>query len=142
MARFGENGQMVFELPAVDGASLTAWCERHLGSPVESELFRTGHLTRVVGARLADGREIVVRVRPAGPRIKACTEVQRRLCESGYPCPEPVAGPAPLASDEATAEIGSTAGQLCQTPAATPSPLPRRWRGSCTWLQGLTRCRR
>ena len=67
---------MVFGLPVVDAASLTAWCERHLGSPAESELFRTGHLTYVAGTRLADGREVVVRVRAAAPRIAACTEVQ------------------------------------------------------------------
>jgi hypothetical protein len=95
---------MAFELPAVDPASLTAWCEAHLGSPAESELFRTGHLTRVIGTRLADGREVVVRVRQAAPRIAACTQVQRSLFESGYPCPQPLAGPAPLGEHEATAE--------------------------------------
>jgi hypothetical protein len=95
---------MAFELPVVDAVSLAAWCETHLGSRAESELLRTGHLTRVVGSRLADGREVVVRVRPASPRIAACTEVQRRLFESGYPCPQPLAGPAPLGEHEATAE--------------------------------------
>lgn len=95
---------MVFELPAVEAASLSGWCERHLGSRVESELFRTGHLTRVIGTRLTDEREVVIRVRPAAPRIAACTEVQRRLFDSGYPCPQPLAGPAPLAEYEATAE--------------------------------------
>jgi Ser/Thr protein kinase RdoA (MazF antagonist) len=95
---------MVFELPAVDEASLAAWCEVHLGSPAESELFRVGHLTRVIGTRLADGREVVVRVRPAAARIAGCTEVQRRLFDSGYPCPAPLAGPAPLGEYAATAE--------------------------------------
>ena len=95
---------MAFELPVVDAASLAAWCEEHLGSPAESDLFRTVHLTRVIGTRLADGREIVVRVRPAAPRIAACTEVQRQLFDSGYPCPQPLAGPAPLGKHEATAE--------------------------------------
>ena len=50
---------MAFELPVVDPASLAAWCELHLGSPAAGELFRDGHLARVIGARLADGREIV-----------------------------------------------------------------------------------
>jgi hypothetical protein len=95
---------MAFELPVVDGASLAAWCAVHLGSPAESELFRTGHLTRVIGTRLADGREVVVRVRPAAPRIAACTEVQSRVFDSGYPCPQPLAGPALLGEYEATAE--------------------------------------
>jgi len=103
---------MPFELPEVDAASLATWCELHLGSPPDGELFRTGHLTRVIGTRLADGREVVVRVRPAAPRIAACTEVQRQLFESGYPCPQPLAGPAPLGEHEATAESHLAGGTL------------------------------
>jgi hypothetical protein len=95
---------MAFELPVVDAANLAAWCEAHLGSPAESELFRKGHLARVIGTRLADGREVVVRVRPAAPRIAACMQVQRHLFDSGYPCPRPLAGPALLGEFEATAE--------------------------------------
>jgi phosphotransferase family enzyme len=95
---------MTFELPVVDAASLATWCELHLGSPTRRELFRSGHLARVIGARLADGRDVVVRVRPAAPRIAACTQVQGRLFDSGYPCPQPLAGPAPLGAYEATAE--------------------------------------
>lgn len=99
-----ENGRVVFELPDVDAESLAAWCEAYLGSPAESELFRKGHLACVIGTRLADGREVVVRVRPAAPRIAACIQVQRHLYESGYPCPLPLAGPALLGDYEATAE--------------------------------------
>lgn len=88
----------------VDTASLAAWCEAHLGSPAESELFRAGHLACVIGTRLADGREVVVKVRPAAPRIAACAKVQRRLFNSGYRCPQPLAGPEPLGAYDATAE--------------------------------------
>jgi hypothetical protein len=95
---------MAFELPVVDAASLAAWCEVHLGSPTESQLFRTGHLACVIGTRLADGREVVVKVRPAAPRIATCTAVQHRVFDSGYPCPQPLAGPALLGEYEATAE--------------------------------------
>ena len=102
--RDGENSQVAFELPVVDAVNLAAWCEVHLGSPVKGELFRTCHLTCVIGTLLADGRKVVVRVRPAAPRIAACTEAQRRLFDSGYPCPQPLAGPAPLGEYEATAE--------------------------------------
>jgi Phosphotransferase enzyme family len=124
---------MAFELPEVDAASVTAWCEAHLGSPAQSELFRTGHLTRVIGTRLADGREVVARVRPAAPRIAACTEVQRRLFDSGYPCPQPLAGPAPLDEYEATAESyiagGATlpdSGRAARPFAATLAQLVRQ----------------
>jgi hypothetical protein len=54
----------------------------------------------------------VVRVRPAAPRIAACTEVQRRLFDSGYPCPQPLAGPALLGEYEATAESHIAGGVL------------------------------
>jgi hypothetical protein len=114
---------VAFELPAVDTASLAAWCELHLGSPAASELFRTGHLTRVIGTRLADGREVVVKVRPAAPRIAACTEVQRRLFDSGYPCPQPLAGPAPLDEYEATAESSIAGGAMLPNSGRTAQPF-------------------
>jgi hypothetical protein len=56
----------------------------------------------------------VVKVRPGSPRIAACTEVQRRLFESGYPCPEPLTGAAPFGDGVATAEA--------YVPGGTPLP--------------------
>ena len=91
-------------VPAVDPARLARWCAEYLGSPPAGELFRSGYLSAVIGFRLADDREVVVKVRPESPRIAACVEVQRRLFESGYPCPEPRTGAAPLGDDVATAE--------------------------------------
>lgn len=127
---------MAFELPAVDALSLATWCELHLGSPAETELFRTGHLTRVIGTPLADGREIVVRIRPAAPRIATCTEVQRLLSDSGYPCPQPLAGPAPLGEYEATAEShiagwGTAARLWSHSPALCRSARATGGTGSC-----------
>jgi hypothetical protein len=95
---------VTFSAPTIDPATLAAWCDLHLGSPVARELFRGGHLTRVIGVRLADGREVVVGVRPSARRVVGCIEVQRRLYESGYPCPQPLAGPAPFGEYQATAE--------------------------------------
>jgi hypothetical protein len=92
-------------VPAVDPARLALWCAEHLGSPPAAELFRSGNLSAVIGLRLADDREVVVKVRPDSPRIVACVEVQRRMFDSGYPCPEPLSGPAPLGEDMATAEV-------------------------------------
>lgn len=91
-------------VPAVDPARLAVWCSEHLGSPPVAELFRSGFLSAVVGLRLADGREVVVKVRPSSPRIAACAEVQQRMFEAGFPCPEPLCGPAPFGDGEATAE--------------------------------------
>ncbi len=90
---------------AVDPDNLARWCREQLGSPPAGETFRSGHLSAVIGLRLADGREVVVKVRPDAPRIAECVEVQRRLFQAGYPCPEPLTGAAPLGGDIATAEV-------------------------------------
>jgi len=76
----------------------------HLGSPPAGEIFRSGYLSAVIGLRLADGREVVVKVRPGSPRVAACVEVQRRVFQAGYPCPQPLAGAAAFGGDVATAE--------------------------------------
>jgi hypothetical protein len=88
----------------VDRDRLAAWCVEHLGSPPADEIFRSGYLSAVIGLRLADDRAVVVKVRPGSPRVAACVEVQRRLFESGYPCPEPLTGAVPFGDDVATAE--------------------------------------
>ncbi|CAM3448624.1 phosphotransferase [Occultella aeris] len=89
---------------AIDPALLTQWCTERLGSPPAEEIFRSGHLSVVIGLRLADGREVVVKVRPDSPRIAACVEIQRRMFQAGYPCPEPLTDAVPLGRDIATAE--------------------------------------
>ena len=85
---------MTLGLPVVETASLTAWCKMHLGSPAESELFRTGHLTRVIGTRLADGREVVVRVRRY-LRLLAYPLDQVPLVQHDYASGATAAGPRP-----------------------------------------------
>ena len=54
-------------------------------------LFVAGHLSEVVGVRLADGREVVVkrRVDESG-RAGRCVAAQRLLAEQGFPCPMPL----------------------------------------------------
>jgi hypothetical protein len=92
------------QVPEVTRGWLATWCEQHLGSPASDELFRAGHLATVIGIRLADGRQVVVRVRRSAPRVAACMEVQRRLFLAGYPCPEPIAGPTVIGAWTITAE--------------------------------------
>jgi hypothetical protein len=72
------------------------WCARELGSEVAETLFARGNLSAVHGVRLADGREVVIKVRPAAARYAGCTAVQRELWRAGFPCPEPLVGPLPL----------------------------------------------
>src|SRR4029450_4748221 len=96
--------QMSPRARAVDPARLARWCMEHLGSPPAGEIFSAGDLSVVIGPRLAHAREVVVKVRPDSPRIAACVEVQRRMFQAGYPCPEPLTGAVPFGGDVATAE--------------------------------------
>jgi hypothetical protein len=67
-------------------------------------LFEAGHLSVVRGLELADGRQVVVKARPPEARLAAGVQVQRHLRAGGFPCPELLAGPAPLGALVATAE--------------------------------------
>jgi hypothetical protein len=67
-------------------------------------LFRSGHLAQVIGAELADGRHVVIKVRPFEPRIAGCATVQARLTAIGFPCPLLLAGPAAVGGFAVTAE--------------------------------------
>ena len=80
---------------------LVDWCVRHLGSPPVEQFFGVQRLSAVHGLRLADGREVVLKVR--GPWIGrlACTVVHEAMWQAGIPCPRPLAGPAPLAEGDA-----------------------------------------
>ena len=85
--------------------ALAEWCERWLGSAPSDVLFETGLLSAVTGIRLADSREVVVKVRPCAPRLNAAYLVQRHVWQRGYPAPEPLVPPVPVgAADCASAE--------------------------------------
>ena len=75
-------------------------------------MFRSGYLSTVIGLRLADDREVVVKIRPDSPRIAACVDVQRRLFQVGYPCPRPLTGAVAFGGDVATAEAYVPGGAL------------------------------
>jgi hypothetical protein len=42
---------------------------------------------------MEDGTSVVIKARPADPRLPACAAVQRHVWRRGYPCPELLAGP-------------------------------------------------
>src|SRR5436853_6913267 len=71
-----------------------AWCRSWLGAPAAEALFVVSQLSEVVGARLADGREVVLkrRVDECG-RAQACVRAQRLLAIDGFPCPQPLTEP-------------------------------------------------
>jgi hypothetical protein len=85
--------------------ALAEWCTRWLGAPPAAELFATGYLSAVTGLRLADGREVVVKVRPGIPRLTGCAAVHRALRRAGFPCPEPLVDLQPLNGYAASAEV-------------------------------------
>lgn len=92
------------------------WCTVTLGAQVESVLFRSGHLAIVVGLSLSNGRRVVVKVRGDDVRIRAVTEIQRRLFAAGYPCPPVIAGPFSIGRHVFTAEGFVEAGSLVGEP--------------------------
>jgi hypothetical protein len=64
--------------------------EQALGSPSAERVFTHEHLSVVEGLRLADGREVVVKVRPDVRRAAVCVEGQTALHRDGFPCPRPL----------------------------------------------------
>lgn len=69
---------------------LRSWCTAHLGAAPSAVLFERRSLSEVVGLRLADGREVVVKAREDEGRAAACVAAQARLAERGFPCPRPL----------------------------------------------------
>ncbi|HEY9473329.1 MAG TPA: phosphotransferase [Mycobacteriales bacterium] len=105
---------------AIDMPALADWCRVHLGAAPARVLFETGHLSRVVGLTLTDGRDVVVKARPPAERIRACFEVHRHLWSAGFACPQPLAGPVPLGTLTATAEAYVPGGALPSPRTAQP----------------------
>jgi hypothetical protein len=95
---------------------IVGWCIRELGSRPRRRLFTTGHLAKVIGVELDDRRQVVIKLRSPDERVTGVVAVQRRLFERGFPCPEPLAGPSPLAATLATAEAFVPADQLAGRP--------------------------
>lgn len=87
------------------------WCTRHLDSAPIDVIFTLRQVSDVVGVRLTDGRAVVIKVRAPAARVAACVSVQRYAWERGFPCPEPLAGPAPLGDRSATAEAYVPSGE-------------------------------
>jgi hypothetical protein len=89
---------------------LVDWCRRQLGSPAIEQFFGVQRLSSVHAVRLADGREVVLKVRGALDRQRACTVVHEAMWQSGIPCPRPLAGPTPLADGDAEVRVAGSEG--------------------------------
>lgn len=68
---------------------LPAWCLTHLGSAPTGVLFQLHRISIVIGVRLADDTEVVIKTRPDEGRAAACVAAQAHLAELGFPCARP-----------------------------------------------------
>jgi hypothetical protein len=69
---------------------LPAWCLDHLGGEPADVLFQVRQVSNVIGLRLADGRDVVVKARADDGRVVSCVAVQAWLAERGFPCARPL----------------------------------------------------
>lgn len=97
---------------SVDTQPIDTWCREVLGASVSATIFSRGRLAQVIGVQLDDGRKVVVKLRPASPRLAAVVSTQRHLHQSGVPCPRPLAGPLPFRGQAITADSYVPADQL------------------------------
>ncbi|MFD0556148.1 hypothetical protein FB566_1380 [Stackebrandtia endophytica] len=110
------------DLPRIDADQLDQWCSHHLGSRIVTERFRGGRLSVVIGAVLADGREVVIKVRKPAARLEGCFAVQSLLHASGYPAPEPILAPTPLGKWTVSVEALVEGGD--ELPSSGRAPWP------------------
>lgn len=95
-------------------ALVERWCRDELGSPVAHVGRAAASSGLVVAVDLADGRELVVKVRPLSQcaRIEDSRLLQALLADDGFPAPRPVGrltplGPAGVAGAEARLDAGA-----------------------------------
>jgi hypothetical protein len=104
----------------LDSGMVAEWCLEHLGAQPVRTIFEAGYLSLVHGLELTDGRQVVLKARQAAPRLEVCCVVQRHLFQSGFPCPEPLAGPAPLGDLAASAEAYVPGGEQLEPGPESP----------------------
>ncbi len=63
--------RLSWQRPATTAQEVSGWCTTRLGSPLSAVLFESGYFSAVFGVALADGREVVVKVRPWEDRLVA-----------------------------------------------------------------------
>jgi len=88
-------------------ALVDAFCVSELRSGVAEVLFRVSSVGVVTGARLGDGRRVVVKAhqpRESRARLQAVHDLQARLFCAGVRCPAPLVPPRPLGLGFATAQ--------------------------------------
>lgn len=69
---------------------LPRWCADHLGSAPDGVLLRVHQVSIVLGLRLHDGTDVVVKARPDDGRAASCVAAQARMSERDFPCARPL----------------------------------------------------
>ncbi len=93
--------------PQLIASTIVAFCQSQLGSAIDETRFFEASQGAVFGLRLSDGRGIVIKAHPPTRSLAALSAVfavQRYLVASGYPCPDPLLPPKPLAAGHAVVE--------------------------------------
>jgi Phosphotransferase enzyme family len=122
---FTSNSNGGDELIEVEPLEVDRWCRNHLGSGIDEELFRYGHLSAVIGIRLISGPQVVVKIRRASDRLVACASAHRVLFERGFPCPEPLVDLEPFGEGKgvASAEKMIVGGDPFPNSGRSPEPF-------------------
>ncbi len=109
-------------LPSViDDEALGEWCHQRLEDGLGDVLFRSGHLSEVVGVQLTSGRQVVVKVRPYRLAPHRLPGRPNHLARMGFPCPAPLTGATRLGELAVTAETAMPGGcQLSPESGAAP----------------------
>lgn len=70
---------------------VSEWCRCHLGAAPVCDLLEVTAMSEVVGVRLEDGREVVVKRRlDHSRRAVSCVRAQRYVADRGFPCARPL----------------------------------------------------
>jgi hypothetical protein len=99
----------------LDRQALSEWCRRRLGNEPDQVLFEAGYLSQVIGLRLTNRAEIVVKVRAWQERLTGCAEVQHSLSMGGFPAPLLLVPPERLGQLAVSAEAHVHGGALLAT---------------------------
>lgn len=115
---------------------LDAFCARNLGSAAREVLFCELSVGAAFGLRLLDDRRVLVKAHRSALSLRflrAVHAAHSHLARSGFPCPLPVAPPAPFGDGFATVE------ELVEAGAYADARDPRIRRASAGTLARLVR---
>jgi hypothetical protein len=103
-----------------DLQTVSEWCDAHVGARTGAVLFETGFSSHVVGVRLVDAPELVLKLRRFTPRLRGTAQVQAVMWSAGFPCPQVLVPPTPYRSCWISAESLVHGGHALADDVAAP----------------------